>query len=300
MNMRIQLSNNALGIPSASYIPLDDIESSMQRLALESEFVSNAVGFMRESIPRIAITLRDTVNNLFISEGEDKSFLNKGVFESNAGDVLMKLPAYSFTSISSLVIPVPESFSGNLLKYSDLMTQGSSGKTGIYEVTMVLLGEYSAMLAQFLSAGETRTSLAPSNDLYNKVKKERNEFLAEHKRFFAANTGKSHARVGDVFDRAQDVIDLKPRMPALREAYQNAPISEIKQMSDRCVVMLDAISKLSESNSIERVTPQVAHKLAGGAYEVGKLLELIAVHRVRQETLLKSVFDLFALLKERL
>jgi len=298
--MTFHLTLQALDIPSASRISPENIQSDMRRLALESEFITNAVGFMHDTIPRIAVTLRDTVNNLFISEGEDKSFLNKGVFESNAGDVLMKLPAYNFTSISSLVIPVPESFSGNLLKYSDLMTQGSSGKTGIYEVTMALLGEYSTMLAQFLSAGETRTSLSPSADLYNKVKKERTEFLAEHKRFFPTNSGKSHARVGDVFDRAQDVVDLKPRMPALREAYQNAPISEIKQMSDRCVVMLDAISRLSETNSIERVTPQVAHKLAGGAYEVGKLLELIAVHRVRQETLLKSVFDLFALLKERL
>lgn len=298
--MNIHLLHSQLGAQHVEAISYDGIRQSIKRLSLESAFLSDAVGFVRDLIPRTAVTLRDTTSSLFRSSDEKQDFLDKNKFQANIGDSLMKLPAYGFSSIASLVVPVPESFAGNMLKYSDLMTKGESSNANIYSVTVGLLEEYNTTLAQFLSASETRTNLSPSMALYTRVKKEREDFTDMHKKFFPLNTGKSHARLGDIFDRAQDVIDLKPRVPVLREAYINAPIMEIKQLSDRCVAMLDAISKLSESNDIRKVTPQVAHKLATGAYEVGKLLELISVHRVRQETLLKSIFDLFALLKDRL
>jgi hypothetical protein len=287
---------------------LPTMERQLRRIAMESQFSGNLVELFRDQIPGFYMhvkqqteSLYGIASQLFDKNGEDVDFsalgyLSQHQFNIISDDVISKLPAYSYTAISSTVIPVPENFSGDLLDYTQFMTKND--EKVIYEATLNLLSVYETILADFLSNKDSKVSLISHDHLYKKAVKVTEDLGDVHKKFFPLNTNKSRARLGDCFSRLNDVQEFSKLYPNLLNTFNKAPVKAIKQASDRCVSLLSLVCDAAQKEDVKEISPAATRNIASGAYEMGKLLEMLAVHRMRHMQLLKISSQIIGRLKD--
>ena len=273
------------------------MEGVIKRIALESQFSGNLIELFRDQIPGFYLNVKNQADSLygvasqlFDSKSTEEDFSKLGYFSQEqfniiSDDVISKLPAYSYTAISSTVIYIPENFSGDLLDYMQFMVRND--EKVIYEASLNLLSVYETILADFLSNKDSKVSLISHDHLYKKAVKTTEDLGDTHKKFFPLNTNKSRARLGDCFSRLVDVQEFSKLYPNLLSTFNKAPVKAIKQASDRCVSLLALVCDAAQKEDVKEISAATTRNIASGAYEMGKLLEMLAVHRMRHMQLLK-------------
>ncbi len=283
------------------------MEVQLRRIALESHFSGNLVELFRDQIPGFYLNVKQQADSLygvasqlFDSKVTEEDFSKLGYFSQEhfniiSDDVISKLPAYSYSAISSTLIYVPENFSGNLLDYMQFMTRND--ERVIYEASLNLLSVYETILADFLSNKDSKVSLVSHDHLYKKAVKTTEDLSDTHKKFFPLNTNKARARLGDCFSRLADVQEFSKLYPKLLDTFNKAPVKAIKQASDRCVSLLELVCDAAQKDDVKEISAAATTNIASGAYEMGKLLEMLAVHRMRHMQLLKMSSQTINLIK---
>lgn len=273
------------------------MEGVIKRIALESQFSGNLIELFRDQIPGFYLNVKNQADSLygvasqlFDNKSTEEDFSKLGYFSQEqfniiSDDVISKLPAYSYTAISSTVIYIPENFSGDLLDYMQFMVRND--EKVIYEASLNLLSVYETILADFLSNKDSKVSLISHDHLYKKAVKTTEDLGDTHKKFFPLNTNKSRARLGDCFSRLVDVQEFSKLYPNLLSTFNKAPVKAIKQASDRCVSLLALVCDAAQKEDVKEISAATTRNIASGAYEMGKLLEMLAVHRMRHMQLLK-------------
>lgn len=273
------------------------MEGVIKRIALESQFSGNLIELFRDQIPGFYLNVKNQADSLygvasqlFDNKSTEEDFSKLGYFSQEqfniiSDDVISKLPAYSYTAISSTVIYIPENFSGDLLDYMQFMVRND--EKVIYEASLNLLSVYETILADFLSNKDSKVSLISHDHLYKKAVKTTEDLGDTHKKFFPLNTNKSRARLGDCFSRLADVQEFSKLYPNLLSTFNKAPVKAIKQASDRCVSLLALVCDAAQKEDVKEISAATTRNIASGAYEMGKLLEMLAVHRMRHMQLLK-------------
>ena len=273
------------------------MEGVIKRIALESQFSGNLIELFRDQIPGFYLNVKNQADSLygvasqlFDSKSTEEDFSKLGYFSQEQFNiisdyVISKLPAYSYTAISSTVIYIPENFSGDLLDYMQFMVRND--EKVIYEASLNLLSVYETILADFLSNKDSKVSLISHDHLYKKAVKTTEDLGDTHKKFFPLNTNKSRARLGDCFSRLVDVQEFSKLYPNLLSTFNKAPVKAIKQASDRCVSLLALVCDAAQKEDVKEISAATTRNIASGAYEMGKLLEMLAVHRMRHMQLLK-------------
>lgn len=274
-----------------------DMERAIRRIALESQLSGNLIGLFRDQIPGFYLNVKNQADSLygiasqlFDAKSKEEDYSKLGYFSQEqfniiSDDVISKLPAYSYSAISSTVIYVPENFSGDLLDYMQFMVRND--EKVIYEASLNLLSVYETILADFLSNKDSKVSLISHDHLYKKAVKTTEDLGDTHKKFFPLNTNKSRARLGDCFSRLADVQEFSKLYPSLLNTFNKAPVKAIKQASDRCVSLLELVCDAAQKEEVKEISSATTNNIATGAYEMGKLLEMLAVHRMRHMQLLK-------------
>lgn len=280
------------------------LQTHLDRIALESEFKTNLIGLFRNVVPEYYSKIKQQalgLTGLFAKQpnfvpDSDVNFDESGYIDVNSfvtlnNEILVKLPAYTYTAMSSLVITVPENFKGSLLKYIQFMSKNDDA--AIYKAVINLLTTYEAILADFLSNKDSKISLVSHDRHYENAIDTTKKFADYHKSFFPSNTGKSKARLGDVFERQADVSESMKLYPSLVRSYEVVPVQEIKDHVDRCMELLNLVCEAAK-NDIPEVSGAAAANISKGAFEMGKLLEIMSVHLFRHLQILRVLSRTFS------
>lgn len=277
-----------------------DIVRYGQRLAKEDANGVDLITTFRAVIPAYlgylteqAGSLGATISNLanIPSENEEIDFDS---LKSIQDGYLTKEPFFKYTYISQTVVSVPEGFSGHMPDYLKFMVRSIDAEQGVYSMTVNILDDYQAMLSVFLSNKDAKLASFEQRKLIDEAE----TFVAATKKtfhsFFPTNTGKSKARLGQIFESLTQVRESFPSTAALITHYKQFPIEDIKARVDRCVGLLTLVTEqASGGDSIESISPAVARKLADGAMVIGQLVEFLSAHRYAHHTLITSMMHMY-------
>lgn len=201
--------------------------------------------------------------------------------------LLEKVHKVNFLAYDETLIFVPEGFKGKMIPYLELLLDQSKV---VLAHGKQILADYNLELSKFLADADIRQSLSSQAELYGRIRKEREGYQAEIKKFFdAKNPTVSRQKLKTIIDRFTDldkVFVLEEKLATVKKQQDyRLIVEETKKASD----MLKLIKHRLDAGDVGDVSSQVARNLAEGAYEVAKYAEYMAIYGYYVETALASV-----------
>lgn len=262
------------------------LESQLQLLALEANSITNLIDVFKNIIPNLASRISEAKNTFIVNNSE--SDYSKNV-QASYSKVESKLKHVQFTNVGNTLISVPEGFKGNFINYLKLLNKLSPA---LYSETNVILGEYNFVLSSFITNKEDKISLKDHTNLFQRAKLRREYFVKEITGFFPTDSSQSKTYLKNTIERFADIDAVVIESKRLDKVHNSQNIKAISESIQKTVQLLDIIIKNVESKGITNVSGNSAKNISEGAYEIGKLVEFIAVFRFKTDTILKSIESL--------
>lgn len=268
------------------------LESQLDRLAFESNFITNLVDSFANVIPNLATKLLDSSNsfkNNFFEKPRVKDI--KTAYENSSSVVAHA----DFVNYSGMLVSVPEGFKGNFMEYIKLLTRMSPV---VYKEANGFIAEYNFILSDFLTNRETKKCNISHDAAYRKITASRETNAKSLEHYFTAKSDSSKAKLSSVIGRFADLKELSDLAIALEKTQSVSNLQDIADGIAKTIYLLDLIKKNLEDDKITEVCGVSASSISNGAYEVAKYVEFISIFRFKcdqasasAENVLKSVYS---------
>lgn len=256
-----------------NYKPSISLESQIERLALEAGVVANVIETFRNLVPNLSHELHQFYDRLVAKDDIDQVIVS---LNDGYKTLEKKLPDATYTNLKDIVVSVPEGFKGNLLDYLKFLQHTSDT---LFKDANSILGGYRSVLATFISNKEDKVSLQDYTDTYRRVKKQREEVVDQIKKFYPGTATNSKKRLSDVVERLSEIHPMVDMSRKLNDDRHQQNLKQVSATTRECVDLLDVLVKDIQDKGSDRVSGSAARNIAEGAYEIGKFVELIALHR---------------------
>ena len=264
-------------IATESYLEVDQI-------ALEANVLSNMFNSLRTIFPSIVNKVKaklgevDEELKLLEQEGIQLTTRDKQIFN--------KLKKVNYLDITQIAIIVPEGFESKYLNYGVYIEETLNNLNKLkYEV----LVPYKLYLTTFIANRDAKISTVDKTLEYDKLSLARKDSNDTNESFFKIGSVQSKQRLGTVVTRNADIILLNNKVEILENKLKVVNVSDVKNTSKECIVLLDTIIKMLGEKKFSNVSPETAKNLAKGAFEVAKEVEYFAVSYYRVKTYIAAV-----------
>lgn len=273
-----------------AFLPIDttprhNLDTQMQRLAMEASILSNVINTFRSVIPSLTDKLSSVAANFQPSDDHTKTVVELTKFvESNKE----KIKEVGIVKHSETLIPVPEGFDAKakICGYLDHLIQAAPVIThGVQEI----LSEYHIVLSTFISNKDAKTSIRDHSTFYKRIKKQRSEVSEPLASYFDKGLDRSRLPFGKVYDQTQELFTATGKVVELNKMRAKHDLKFVKGQVTDCVNLLKIIVTQSERQDFSEVSGAVAMDLSEGAIEVGFWVELVALYHYRVEQAIQSV-----------
>lgn len=275
----------------------DNSDYLRNRLAVETISTTDVISLFRQLLPKSADLIKaylPSLSDLEVREHDTTKKLNNKDFRK----AVEKAKGISFVAFSDTLVTVPEGFAGHLLPYLEtLLVQNRT----LSQFALQTLTEYNTQLAVFLSNADSRQSLKTQRTFLDKTRKTRELYEKAVATFFdKKHTTLSRRKLGETITRFADLDAVFAQAEALEQLRTHRSYREIIENVKKASDLLTLIRGRMDSSDIAKVSGVVAKDLADGAYEVAKLVEVLATYGYHTETALASVHSLANQLSELL
>ena len=248
------------------------LENYIQTIALEQNFVTNAINRLLDYLPDFKTRLSEAIVD---SHDQSKVYaeLSKNIKykEKQVSQVVGVIP---FSEVGEMLVPVPENFKGNYIKYLDTLLELSAD---VYRQDLAVLKQYETMLSVFITNKEARLSTFVKEKAYFKeVSNIRNKTSMTLHTFFPKETGVSIARAKDIVGRMGDFTEISKKAVDLAAIHNTVDVSKINNITQSCTELLGIIIKNIENGECKDASPDAALALSEGAYTVAQYVEMIS------------------------
>lgn len=251
------------------------LESQLERMALESNFVANLADSFRNVIPGLAAKLLDTSEHFKASLFEKPRVKELRLAYDSAKAVTVHA---DFINYSSLLVSVPEGFKGDFYAYLKLLTKLSPV---IYKEANAFIAEYNYVLSDFLTNKEAKKCNVSHDAVYRKVTESREANLKEIEHYFDPKSDSSKTRLKDVVGRFSDLKDLSDQAIELEKTQSISNLQELSDAISKSIYLLNLIKQNLEDDKINEVCGVSASSISNGAYEVAKYVEFVSIFRFK-------------------
>ena len=152
-----------------------------------------------------------------------------------------------------------------------------------------VLVPYKLYLTTFIANRDAKISTVDKTLEYDKLSLARKDSNDTNESFFKIGSVQSKQRLGTVVTRNADIILLNNKVEILENKLKVVNVSDVKNTSKECIVLLDTIIKMLGEKKFSNVSPETAKNLAKGAFEVAKEVEYFAVSYYRVKTYIAAV-----------
>ena len=236
------------------------------------EFVQNAALSFKESL----LGLKNYFVVIDGFKGENKSL---GKLRSTISDA-KDLGGFNYISNARLLVPCPVGFQGDYLEYTSAL---NSNFDEVFKVTQNELNMFTAELSKFISSKDVKISI---KDNGNSVKAMRAWRLEKEKAIlqFFGNGTNERVHLGNIFANRDSIV---PAAVQSADAYAKALAAnprKIKGSVDEVVMRIESVINMATSGESLEVTQEALRNIAEKCYEVGRLVELLAIYSTQAET----------------
>ena len=261
------------------------LESQIERLALEANFLSNAADRFKDILPNLTARIVDLAN-LLPSRKDDDTVLFIKNLNKEAKELTPKLNYVSFINYNKLLISVPEGFKGNFIDYINTLINMNSQ---VYNGLNSILSEYNALLSGFITNKDNKISLHDHTAFFKRVEKEREAITKQLAEYFPTNASTSKAYLPMAISRFADIDVLMDSTTKLQKVHYQQDLSVVSKSINKCIDLLNLIAEDAQNNNSYNVSGPASLNIATGSYEVGKYVELMTVYRYKSEQMLVAV-----------
>ena len=248
------------------------LESHLERISLESEFLVNMLETFKTAIPSFVSKLRDANAHLFeTAKAQDTLDIELSKKEKKALEYSKHL---DFVGFGDRLISVPENFKGDYIKYAALL---NTIATIAYQTQNTILAEYNQILSAFITNKEDKISLKDHTAFFNRIKAERESYTEKLGDFLNKKSGVSKMRFRDVISRMADLETLIHHASHLGSQHSRAKLHDINSSVNHSVDLLDLVVNGVQDGTIKNISPNATMNISRGAYEVAKYVEFVGL-----------------------
>lgn len=236
------------------------------------EFVQNAALSFKESL----LGLKNYFTVIQGFKGENKSLGKVRDIISDAKD----LAGFNYISNANMLVPCPVGFEGVFLDYTSAL---NSNFDEVFKTTQRELDLFTAELSKFISSKDVKISIKDNGNSVKAMKAWRLEKEKAVLKFFGHGT-KERAKIGDLFPNRDAIV---PAATQAADAYAKALAADprkIKGSVDEVVMRVESVINMSTSGESLEVTQEALLNIAEKCYEIGRLVELLAIYSTQAET----------------
>lgn len=258
----------------------EQIESQLDRLSLESSYISNLIGIFKDVIPNTASRLKESASTFFsepeyIEVSQSEVIKIKHITENS-----------TMSNYSTVLVEVPEGFSGHMPSYINYLREE------LPKVTNDLSGlitEYNSMLAAFISDKATKVSLKDNTHIFKKSEQIRKSVSDGIKKYFKNPEHQSRNALSKVLNQLKEVHPLIKDTNKLAKEVQAMHLDQLKTKVNESTKLLDIIIEQVSKEGIDKVSGQAALNISKGAYEMARAVEFASMYYFRiQQALVSS------------
>jgi hypothetical protein len=270
------------------------LESQLERLALEANFVDNAISSFSQIVPSLTVKLHETSDSF-------KSLFDKPepTAEEQFGKLLTHLAPNiaiaSFLNYGSTLVSIPEGFKGSLSSYIDTLIKLTPS---LYKETFSFIAEYNSILASFITNKEDKISTRDYKFLYAKIQSHREHYVKSIEYFFIINSDQSKAKLSTVISRFADLKPLTNSVYELDKLQRLSNLSGLVSEISKTVAMLDIIKKQINDKQLTSLNGNSATNISNGAYELAKLVEFVSIFKFKSSQVIATVHNIIVKLDE--
>ena len=258
--------------------------TEVDMIALEANVLSNMFNSLRSIFPTIVDKVKTKLGAI---DEELKILETEGVKLTSRDKIIFnKLKKVNYLDISQLAVIVPEGFDA---KYLDYGTYIEDTLNKLTKVKQEVLTPYKLYLSTFIANKDAKISTVDKTIEYEKIALARKESNDLNESFFKVGSVQSKQKLSTVISRNTDIVLLNNKVEILESKLKLINVTEIKDISKECTVLLDTIIKMLDQKKFNNVSPETAKNLAKGAFEMAKEVEYFAVSYYRVKTYIAAV-----------
>lgn len=241
-------------------------ETSLLRIAQESEMVSNGIDTIRGFFPGLLDKLRDSfkiaqdITAITPTNTKEQKFILDNIHNK------------PYMEIADLFVMVPEGFQGRYVDYAVVLFDAAKNSNKVVEE---VLKPFITYLSQFLSNKDAKIGTRSTVAMYLDIDKNRATQTQAIFRFRKEGSVTKRP-LGEVIDRKADLNAIYDTHFRLNKAMENINLKMVEDCVKQCVELLNLIVAQVEKGEISNVTPEVTRNLAYGAAECGKEVEYLS------------------------
>lgn len=202
---------------------------------------------------------------------------------------LKQLEELNFLQYEDELVTVPEGFHGKMVDFVRMMLVI---QPQLHKECQELLSRFEKELSLLLTNKDERLT-NKSNDLhYNNLKRHRESYEKQVKPFFNAKySGLSRQKLGDTYERFSDIREALRLVDQLRAIETTNYYSTIQAHVTGVSDLLKLVRERLDDDSIDQVSVVVAKNIGRGAYELGRMIEMIAIYGYLAENTIAAVHN---------
>lgn len=268
---------------AAPAAPTFSLESRIARMSMEAQTASSVSDIFHGVLPGLLNAFQNAGSA--ISSMADPVVDMAAMVKSYLGfKPMIKFSSYS--NHSSILIPVPEGFQGDMLAYGKDLVKLS---LTVYSDTQRALEDYNIALAAFISNQEDKISAKSNTEFFSRIEKQRTQASAVISEYFPGKTDSSRIQFGQAYKRFTDLEGAVEEAKDLDGIIRKQNLSAISKLVGKISSNLDIVIKNFKLEEYEKVSGPSALNVSRGAYEVAKMVEFLSVLRFRADQYIATV-----------
>lgn len=245
-----------------------------------SDFIANCISSFKES----ALGMKNYLLLLQGFRGDNKSLSKIRSTVAGAKD----LSGFNFAANHNMLLPCATGFKGPYTEYALVLCDNVTPL--LHEMTM-RMAEFSSELSVFISNKEVKISMRDNGSTIKAMKRWREQKAAVVEPYFTSGNNQ-RLQLTKMFSNPQDIVDgCNAAVQAYDLAYAADP-KEIESAIGVITAKIDTLIELAEGPTPIDISKEALLNLAEKSYEIGRLVELVAVRCSECETAAVHAMDI--------
>lgn len=248
------------------------LQMHLQTIALEENFVTNAISRMLDILPDFKTKLLESIG---FADDQTKICQSLTIdVEKKMSEIENASKQIPFSEFGKIIIPIPENFVGSYNNYLMCLIDLTNE---VFKEDLVVLRNYETMLSLFITNKEAKLgSFIKEKQYFKQIGGVKDKVSLTLKTYFPKETGVSIAKCEEVFTRMADIVIMNEKTIELAKLHNNVNVTKVTELARSCTELLDIIIKNIENNVYKDASPEAVSALSEGTYVVAQYIEMIA------------------------
>ena len=262
---------------------LRNLELFNTRIALESGVLDSFPDTVKRLMPSMSAAVRNFMSGFMVVLSDAKGSTGPQYAARAYEDATRVMDKHKFVNLMELRAYIPEGFKGDLNAYAAILLQAQEHTN---QVVGAVITPYNVFLSKLISdTGAVKETKLQLTSL-NQIKRTRETFSSEMSGFFPNGSTVSYCKIGDVFGRNEDIVNLGETLKNIHDYFDTKKPVQVREAVTHCSDLLEVLSNNAQEGGLKDISAQALRTLGEATLEVAREVEFFSIVNYQVNTLL--------------